>query len=282
MSNQNCRFEAGQRDDSGSSDPMRSDSAASPPPHEPSEGVKVCGYSERGIFNALLYEIRYAPNALDLLRQLLALVRIPSRGLEIDGLEGVEILVEQSLSDFGDADAILLLHGSDWRCTLFMEGKVKPSQTAGWAIENAWADFLRPRKGKLDSSNLFTQLYHKVRFISALRTGGVRYLKKGVEFPSSSTKQKRMIGRNPVVVRAAQMIEAYSERAFYVAIVPDASDRLDRFFAEDLVKGPGSDVIGWDTDGWGYLSWQDVEAFCREHEMTNTLRVFYFNKGQIY
>jgi hypothetical protein len=68
----------------------------------------------------------------------------------------------------------------------------------------------------------------------------------------------------------------------YIAVVPDDSSKLERFFAQELAHGPGSDVLGWDTAGWGYLCWHDVEGFCKKNEMTNTLRVFQFNEGQIY
>jgi hypothetical protein len=33
---------------------------------------------------------------------------------------------------------------------------------------------------------------------------------------------------------------------------------------------------------WGYLSWERVESFCREHGLANTLRVFDSNRGQIH
>ena len=281
MNNPNCRFEERQRDKDNSNVSVR-DNAVPHPSHEPSDGVRIRGYSERGIFNALLYEIGYAPNPLELLQELLELIHVPTGKPDMRRLAGVEVLIEQSLSDFGDVDAIALLHGQGWRCAVFIEGKVKPSQITSWSIQGAWDIFLRRKSGKLDSSNLFTQLYHKVRFVSALRKGGIEYLQNGVEFPACSTKQIRKLGSNPVVVRAAKMIDAYKEQALYIAVVPDDSSKLEQFFAQELAHGPGSDVLGWDTTGWGYLCWHDVEGFCKKNEMTNTLRVFKFNEGQIY
>jgi hypothetical protein len=123
---------------------------------------------------------------------------------------GAEILVEQSLSDFGDADAALLLHREDWRLVVFIEGKVKPSQIASWRIETARNAFLGRQDGRLDSSNLFTQLYPRVRFIHGLRTLGINGLVQGIAFPACSTKTMRKLGSNPVVRKAAAMIGEYA------------------------------------------------------------------------
>ena len=278
MNNPNCRFEEGQRDTDGSHSSIRVN-AVPHPPHEPSGGVRICGYSERGIFNALLYEIGYASNSLELFQDLLELIHVPTGKPDLRKLEGVEVLIEQSLSDFGDADAIVLFHGQDWRCTVFIEGKVKTSQTSRWSINDVWEKF---RKSVSSPSNLFIQLYYKVRFVSALREGGIEYLQRGVEFRDYSTMKIRKIGRNQVVLRAAEMIQAYTEHVLYVVVVPEDSSKLEQFFAQELAHGPESDVLGWDTTGWGYICWHDVEAFCKKHEMTDTLRVFKFNEGQIY
>jgi hypothetical protein len=282
VSNRDCQYEKGQRDGDGAIGVSVRVSRPLFPDHEPSPGVRISGYSERGIFNALLYEIGFSTDPMAVLGALLALVCFPGRGADFSDLGGAEILIEQSLSDFGDADAILLLHGANWRRVIFVEGKVKPSQTGHWTMHGAWSKFLARDGGKMHSSNLFTQLYHKVRFIAALRTGGLHALQAGVEFPACSTNSSRKIGHNPVVLRAARMIEGYSEQALYVAIVPDTTERLEDFFANELNEGPADDVTGWDIDGWGYLSWERVESFCRDHDLTNTLRVFDFNRGQIF
>lgn len=283
VSNSNCQFERGQKDGVGPSSLVtRPSLQPAPPKHQPAAGVRVCGYSERGVFNALLYEIGFSPDPLDALTGLLSLISFPGSSHDFSRLQGVEILVEQSLSDFGDADAILLLHGPDWRTAVFIEGKVKTSQLGRWTTRDAWREFLARKGGKLDSSNLFTQLYHKVQFVSALRSGGIAGLEYGVRFPECSKKTVRKLGANPVVCRAAKMIEPYTENALYISVVPDATADVADFYSTELRKGPASDVTGWDTTGWGYLSWAQVEEFCRQHGFVNTQRVFDFNRGQIY
>lgn len=250
--------------------------------HAPCDGVRVVGYSERGIFNSLLYEIGLSPKAIELLEELLGLIQFPEDSPDFAGLRGAEVLVEQSLSDFGDADLILLLHGGGWRRAVFVEGKVKPAQLGAWKIRDAWRQFLKRKHGKLDSSNLFTQLYHKVRFVRALQTDGIEGVIEGIRFPACSTKQLRKLGANPVVLDAAAMIREYADEPFFVALVPDSPENLQDFFDNDLKCGPYADVDGWDTAGWGYLNWARVEEFCEEHQLDSTLRVFEFNRGQLY
>jgi len=282
VSNRHCQFEKRQRDDSGSPAAVRVLTGPLLPDHEPTGGVRVCGYSERGIFNALLYDIGFSLDPVAALAGLLSLVCVPGAAVDFSGLEGAEVLVEQSLSDFGDADVILLLHGAGWHRVVFIEGKVKPSQRSSWTAQSAWRDFQARRSGSLDSSNLFTQLYHKVRFISTLRKGGVGALQQGVPFPACSTNELRKLGSNPVVLRAARMIEAYASEAFYVAAVPDSLSNLIDFYAGELAKGPADDVTEWDITGWGFVSWEQVEKYCRQHGLHSTVRTFDFNRGQIY
>lgn len=282
VSNSRCQFEKGEKDQLGVASAPRGQVRPGLPDNEPACGVRMRGYSERGIFNALLYEIGFSSDPVSALSGLLSLISVPGVSLDFSGLDGAEALVEQSLSDFGDADVILLLHGAGWHRAVFIEGKVKPSQVKSWTAYREWHDFLARKKGPLHSSNLFTQLYHKVRFVSALRQGGLRALQQGVVFPASSTKKLRKLGNNPVVLRAARMIERYVQDALYVAVVPDSVKNLTDFYANELAAGPAGNVIGWSTQGWGFLTWEQVEEYCRQQGLENTLRVFDFNRGQIY
>jgi len=283
VSNPHCQFEKGQKDDVGSGSLLAGElTRTSAPEHQLTDGVRVRGYSERGIFNALLYEIGFSADPLGSLADLLSLIHLPGASRNFSRLEGAEVLMEQSLSDFGDADAILLLHGPDWRSVVFIEGKVKLSQSGRWTTHGEWRRFLAREDGKLDSSNLFTQLYHKVRFISVLRRDGFAALERGVPFPACSTKTVRKLGANPVVLRAARMIQEYVGDPLYIAVVPDSVTNLASFYGSELATGPGDDVSGWDLSGWGYLSWAQIEEYCQRHGFVNTQRVFDFNRGQIY
>jgi len=234
------------------------------------------------MFNALLHEISYSDNANELMMGLLNLIRTPRGAIQYDTLVGAGILLEPSLSDFGDADAVALIQGASGRCAVFFEGKVKSSQKSSWTIETEWMTFREGVRGKLDSSNIFTQLYHKVRFAAALREVGVSGLQQGIPFPACSTKNMRKIGNNPVVLRATRVISEYLDRIQYVAVVPDSPQRVDAFFSDMLPTLSPNDLQGWDTWGWGYVCWSDIENFCRQNGLVNSIRVFEFNRGQIY
>ena len=118
--------------------------------------------------------------------------------------------------------------------------------------------------------------------MTVLRDEGIAGLQQGVRFPSCSTLTVRKLGSNPIVEHAARMIEKYLGDALYVAIVPDSEDHIADFYSNELTAGPAADVTGWDSTGWGYLTWAQVEDYCKRHELVNTLRVFEFNRGEIY
>ena len=244
--------------------------------------MRITGYSERGVVNSLLYEILYSRSPERLLADLLAMVHFPFGAAMPSTVSEATVLVEQSLSDFGDADAILLLRTVGGPMTVFLEAKVKPSQASSWRIEDEFQRFTAGTAGKLHSSNLFTQLYHKVRLVSALKHGGSAEIERGVPFPDSSTRSRRKIGSNPVVLRAVKQIELFLSQVRYVALVPEEPEPIARFAATKLAKGAPRGFEGWDVRDYGFLCWFEVEEFCRKRGLANTVQAFEFNRGQIY
>jgi hypothetical protein len=123
--------------------------------------MEIFGYSERGIINSLLYEMKFSQNNLQLLNDFLPLVSFPYQIVNFK-ISGAKILIEQSFSDFGDADAVLLLNNEGNNQVNFIEAKVKTSQ-GKWSIYDEFEKFKsgvpksEPPKGF--SSNLFVQLY---------------------------------------------------------------------------------------------------------------------------
>ena len=98
--------------------------------------MNVTGYSERGLINALFYEINYSGNSSELIRGLLSLISFPykNNGIDTEKILDVDILIEQSLSDFGDADAILLLNNIISKQAIFIEAKIASQKH--WSIIN--------------------------------------------------------------------------------------------------------------------------------------------------
>jgi len=244
--------------------------------------MNVIGYSERGALNSLLYEICYSGSPEGLLGELLAQVHFPFLTRNAASFTEATVLVEQSLSDFGDADAVMLLRGGDGPLAVFVEAKVKASQTAAWRIEEEYQQFVEGTATKVNSSNLFTQLYHKVRFVGGLKRGGIAELEHGLPFPPSSTRARRKIGHNPVVKRAAEQIQPFLDQVRYVALVPDEPERVAGFFTATLATSAPRGYDEWNTHDYGFICWSEIESFCHARGLGNTVRVFEFNEGQIY
>lgn len=162
-----------------------------------------------------------------------------------------------------------------------MATSVAPLRSSGRHDRNRWSTSAE-YANKVSSSNLFTQLYYKQRLTKMLKTGGIASLKKGVQFRDVFTKTERKIGSNAVVLKAVEKLKGYLDNSFYVALVPDSDKNLRDFFNKVFSIYSIDELAGWEIDFWGYLSWEKVEEYCRQNRMEETLKVFEFNKGQIY
>ena len=71
------------------------------------------GYSERGMINAIAYEIALAQDGNSLCSDLLSECTFPHSGAQVGTVSEVRLRVEQSFSDFGDMDLLLLLKSQE-------------------------------------------------------------------------------------------------------------------------------------------------------------------------
>ncbi len=70
--------------------------------------MKIWGYSERGMINSLFYEIQTNNTPEILIQDILSITQdidITKKSIVLD-IKTVDLLIEQSFSDFGDADAL--------------------------------------------------------------------------------------------------------------------------------------------------------------------------------
>jgi len=244
--------------------------------------MQVLGYSERGAV-ALLYEIAYSNKALSLLEQFLSLAHFPEWKQIGTRLTDAHVLVEQSLSDFGDADAILLLDDADGTKTaVFVEAKVKTAQANAGTLDREFVKFQEECRAKLKSS-LFTQLYYKARFIEGLRSGGIPLT--GLKFPKPPSKKKfRKIGNNPVVLRAVDKIKPYRQDVWFLSLVPGTRDSVHDFFNQSLADRWPQELqpVTWNFSRWGGVAWEQIDPFCEQNKLTNTRCVLQFNREQLF
>ncbi len=242
--------------------------------------MNVYGYSERGVLNSLLYEILYSNNGDALLNRLIERTSFPLTDDKPSSGTSTA-LVEQSLSDFGSADAIILTTSPVGNYTIFVEAKVL-SQAREWKLSAEFDKFRAGLQSVVNSSNLFTQLYHKQQLATVLKGNGIWALQRGVNCPSWSKNQKKKAGNNPVVLNALRLIQQHADSVYYLALVPDSDERASAFFDRELRSVQLPNVPGWDVSHFGYLTWAAVKSFCKKYQLAATLDVFAYNPGQIF
>ena len=234
--------------------------------------IEICGYSERGVLNALCYEIRHSANGLELLRDFLKLCNFPDRKPNFDDFRSAKLVIEQSFSDFGDLDLLVLLDGSR-KQSIFLEAKVKTDRPNSWGIQSEWAKFKRE---SVPRSNLFLQLYRKMRLIRK-----VQDLETNLEGDAIASRWS--LGENRIVRKAAVQLSEYCSEAWLVALVPDSRENVHKLFQPPLSPNR-PDLPDWQSNNVGYLTWQELDTHCRTHpdDWPNFLATFEYNRGQIF
>jgi len=248
-------------------------------------GIKVLGYSERGLINSLFYELSYKADGASLLGQLLDKAYYSDSKASF-GVSNPIILIEQSFSDFGDADAVLSFENDGRRQTVFVEAKVKTCEKDEWKIGREFEEFRTGIGAKrLSSSNLFTQLYHKYRLADGITKGSIAAVaSEGLLFPDCSTRSPRKLGKNKIVLQAAEMISKSLDDVTFLGIVPDKMENIEEFVDSTLrLFNPGSDPNWrWSVRNWGWLNWQTIKEYCEVNGFENTLGNFKHNEEQIF
>ncbi len=254
--------------------------------------IEILGYSERGVINALFYDILNSPNQTKLISDLLELANE-----EFDfNISKCKILIEQSFSDFGDSDVLLLVENNGKKQAIFLEAKVK-TFNGKWDIVKEFTKF-KDLKGKdrngnkiIPTSNLFTQLYFKNRLWYELKNNNGIKLDKGINF-INTTKSRRKIGKNEIVMKAVKKncyLGGYIDESFYLGIIPNTQNEIDIFIKKYFIPSQSKlkkNLTNWNNTNWGFLAWDDIEEFCKNNSLNNTCKVFDFNKdvnnSQIY
>lgn len=244
--------------------------------------VELLGYSERGIVNAICDDIHYSGDPHSRLAEFLSWFVFPDAPPKFkeDPIRKAELLVEQSFSDFGDLDLLILIESQSGRKLCFLiEAKVS-TDTSSWpSVDDRWNEFTEQLVGHVDTtSNLFVQLHRKVRLIEKLRAEDAFTCDRLV--PRGST------GCNQVVRRACEKLKAYLEPDYSVwfgAILPDTQSSLMSFSRSGLGRFPsGIDLPTWNPERWGMLSWRVVEEKAGAGEWPRTRATFKWNEGQIF
>lgn len=244
--------------------------------------VELLGYSERGIVNAICEDIRQS-NAPHLrLAEFLSWFdfqeAIPQ--FSEDPIRKAELLVEQSFSDFGDLDLLVLIETQTRQKLCFLiEAKVSTDTNSWQTVNNRWKEFTEQLVCRLvNTSNLFVQLHRKVRLIDKLRAEN--------EFMVDHLVPRGSTGSNRVVQAACEKLKGYLEvekSAWFGAILPDTRDSLRTFSALGFGELPeGNDLPTWNSEHWGMLSWHTVADNACVEKWPRTKATLKWNEGQIF
>lgn len=240
--------------------------------------MKILGYSERGIINSLIFSIG---DDKELMGKFIGLMDLPEP-FKLGNPVNYTVLLEQSFSQFGDADLVIIIHYKYYNDTkdeepedkkvLFIEGKVKTSGS-NWIIQTQYNNYDEKEqyenKVKYSgySSNLFFQLHLKKLMFdkwSEIKENGL------VEEPKF--EEPRKIGVNEIVLKAFKLINC--KESYYVGIIPTKESDINEFDGK----------IDFDMS---FLSWETVEKFCEDNKseypnLEKVIKIFDYNDKQIY
>lgn len=271
------------------------------------ESVKVIGYSERGVINSLIYNILYSENNLEKIKIFLSLICLPNfketedniNISNFNSIDKVEILIEQSFSDFGDCDLIILvskkINNKTIMQAIFIEAKVKTDSIKSWSIQKEYEEFCKFKEKKAEGetvydSTLFSQLYSKMMLVE-LAKQNISEKECSGGFWAKRNKP-RIIGSNEVVKEAFEKIKEYcsNDNSLFITIFPDNRENLVAFFSNNSNKwwplcGNEKNCMSlFNYDyilRFGFIAWENIIEFCSQNNLTDAKNVFEFNKGQI-
>ena len=257
--------------------------------------LNLMGYSERGIINSFFYETFYNNNQ-KALKNLLSMISFPkdqdqgkSNKFVDDNFKVENIFIEQSFSDFGTSDVVLLVSNGKQKESIFIEAKVAAGQKN--KDLNKYFDeldrLIKNRKKSI-TSNLFCQLYLKQRLFDMAGKNERTVFTNGF----LDKKNGRQIGKNIVVNKVFKELKQYSDKAYYIAIVP-GTPKINLQFINSIFSNEPvwKDIYNffdknfpYDMNEWGFIFWSDIyEKLLKSNKfkLNNSLQVFEWNASQI-
>lgn len=181
--------------------------------------MKLYGYSERGVINAIFYEA-YHKNKCCFFKELLESITLPYYSnpnfFKNPSLIIEEILIDQSFSSyFGTSDIVIIgKNQKSEKFVVFFEAKVKTEQSPTWNI----------KKNNSIVPNLFNQILLKIQLVQQINSNGQ------ITFFTPKNKQKS-IGKNKIVLKAVSLIKK-AKHYFYITLTPDNQNNLNSFYNE--------------------------------------------------
>ena len=245
--------------------------------------MTISGYSERGIINSIAYFLDANPHyAYDFI----LLLGIP---LEKDEYN-YTFLIEQSFSDFGDSDFIIIIENKQRKLKkiVFIESKIKTCQ-GDFKITIEFNKLTNALKNGTKfsgiSSNLFVQLYYKYLLIktegNSERDTNVNNIFK------KNNNVRRSIGSHRIVndvfykyikIDPNENFENNKDKYYFVAITSTApADMDDNQFKKNI-----DDLKLMPSNNTFLVYWGNIKKYFETIKAVKVLDVFEYNEGQIY
>lgn len=174
--------------------------------------TEIYGYSERGMMNALFYW----NNNVESLKKLLKISGVEN----FNSYNNFKIIMEGSLSDFGDSDAILIADNNNEKTVFFFEAKV--SNGNSYKLHQQFKKFKSKNSYNGYSSNLFYQLSLKYYLFNMLKWGESNVSEYIKSKGTTSKKPRTVDTKNEIVQKIYELIQSCS-KAEYIAITPDST-----------------------------------------------------------
>lgn len=236
--------------------------------------VEVLGYSERGIFNSIVFYLQEYP---ELMSDFLKVLQIDNSECFGESIK-YTILNEQSFSDFGDSDLVIIAENNctKTKTVVFIEGKVKTSQ-GSFSINRNFNDLKQENVFDGISSNIFVQLYYKYLLINVLnydKTDTSSYNLPDIFKKNDGNDRK--IGKNEIVKAAMEKIKS-ADTYYFVAILPKTEDLKKRFEELNATVFQTKPIP---IEKIQSVSWEDVKNLFGNDSIV--LKTFDYNNGQIY
>ncbi|OAV70285.1 hypothetical protein Barb7_03280 [Bacteroidales bacterium Barb7] len=225
--------------------------------------VEVFGYSERGIFNSIIFYLRDHPEKTSGFISTLDI----NEDFFNDDEVSYTFLNEQSFSDFGDNDWTIIAEKGGKKRVIFIEGKVK-TYNGKYDIEEEFNKIKEDKRYDRVSSNIFAQLYYKY-LLSEL----------GTQSQISSVvgkKEVKTIGDNEIVKKAYKKYILGASPFYYVAILPI------KLSSDGLIKKFDELELQMESKNIKCAYWGCIDSFFRGADATEVIENFKYNKGQIY
>ncbi|MEO0083385.1 MAG: hypothetical protein ABIK33_03235 [candidate division WOR-3 bacterium] len=256
--------------------------------------LEVLGYSERGVVNSLIYEILYSNNSIDILQKFIRQIKLVDGSTLNFNVQNAKIFIEQTLSQFGDPDLFLLIDDkltdeNVKKYIIFFEAKA--CQHKNWQISKQFEEFENglTTHRKNYSSNLFIQLFFKTLFFKKLKNTEENQLQT-IQVEEElrvltnrlliKNRYARKIGKNKTVIEAVRRMKYYADNALFIMVIPETECNMKQFFKDN--KNKIETLLKCNIKNWGYITWEQIEKFCQENQLTKTMGVFSFNGQQIY